>query len=206
MQDDKNKQPGLSWTAPAASTVKEAATKTSAPSSAAWGNRFMLETQAPVYAGLVVGGIIVGVLLSTAWSAFGGKGTIADTASSTQKTASVADAEVKVDSISSSGSLFTVTDQKAGGNVAVTKLALTKPTWIVVYANRDGKPGNALGARLFFAGDKQGSVALLRNTAVGQTYFVGLRTDNGDKVFSLAKDKATAGEDGQPLLVTFKSI
>ncbi len=97
-------------------------------------------------------------------------------------------------------------DQSAGPSVTITHLNIAKPTWVVVYVSREGKPGLALGARLFFAGDKQGKVGLLRNTQAGQSYFVGLSVDNGDRVFSLTKDKPLADADGGPLWATFRAI
>src|ERR1051325_3869459 len=115
MQNDPNKQPGLSW-----STPKDAETpKQDAPVQSklvpmpvqAITNKLTVGTQAPVYAGLVVGGIIVGVLLSTAWSAANGTGTAANMASSTTKTAASADA---VTGTNASGTApFTVANQKA---------------------------------------------------------------------------------------------
>ena len=47
------------------------------------------------------------------------------------------------------------------------------PTWVVVFENLGGKPGNALGAKMVFPGDTSGTVDLLRGTTAGQSYFVG---------------------------------
>ncbi len=99
-----------------------------------------------------------------------------------------------------------VDDQAAGPSVSISELNIARPTWVVVYVSREGSPGNALGARLFFASDKQGKVGLLRNTQAGQSYFIGLSVDNGDRAFSLAKDKLLADADGGPLWATFRAL
>jgi len=158
------------------------------------------QTLAPMYAAFLVGGIIIGVLVATAWS--GSTRTSVQTATTTpQAAASSSGAASK----SGTQAPVVVNDQPAGASVAIQSLNIARPTWVVVYVSREGKPGNALGARLFFAGDKQGSVALLRATEQGQHYFVGLSVDNGDRVFSLSKDLPLADADGGPLWATFSA-
>lgn len=213
MKDENNKQPGLSWSTPshsplvpAAAPAKSAQKQDAKPTGEAVSALKRHNTQAPVYAGMLVGGIIVGVLLSTAWSSLKKESSLV----ASTETSTVAAVAGATDSTESSEAVasslpFSVEDQSAGASVTVTKLALQKPAWVVVYANRDGKPGNALGARLFFAADKQGKVALLRNTAAGQTYFVGLSIDNGDKIFSLKADARATDENGEVLWATFKA-
>ncbi|HEY4501700.1 MAG TPA: hypothetical protein VJJ20_01360 [Candidatus Paceibacterota bacterium] len=164
-----------------------------------------LQTQAPIYAALLVGGIIVGVLLATAWSTVNPKAApeVASVATSTAAPASTSGAPTTAKS--STQAPVVVEDQEAGGSVSIKSLNIARPTWVVVYVSREGKPGNALGARLYFAGDKKGTVSLLRATEPGQRYFVGLSVDNGDRVFSLSKDLPVADADGGRLWATFSA-
>lgn len=161
-------------------------------------------TQVPVYAGLFVSGMIIGVLLATVWSSAGGGGVTSGVATSTISATSSAVASAARRATASEPPLV-VADQPAGPSVAIAQLNIARPVWVVVYVSRDGKPGNALGARLFSAADKQGRVGLLRNTERGQSYFVGLSVDNGDREFSLSKDKPLADADGGPLWATFRA-
>jgi hypothetical protein len=213
MQNDPKKDSGLSWSTPASVSTQKPAGAASplapasvAPETSASSDTKITHSQAPVYAGLLVGGIIVGVLLATAWSSLGNTSALGSAATSTP--VNVATKGTTTTPGTSKGSATTpleVLDQKAGSEVTISKLNVVRPTWVVVYVSREGKPGNALGARLFFAGDKGGEVALLRATQQGQQYFVGLSVDNGDRVFSLSADKPIADADGGPLWATFSA-
>jgi hypothetical protein len=151
----------------------------------------------------LVGGIVVGVLLATAWAELRG-GRTSLIATSTAASAPAGAPEQPRASAQTDPAVV-VLDQRAGASVAISKLNIAKPTWVVVYVSREGKPGLALGARLFFAGEKQGSVGLLRDTERGQAYFVGLSVDDGDHVFNLSKDLPLADADGGPLWATFRA-
>jgi hypothetical protein len=195
MKEDTN-QPGLSWTSPKnppQAATKPAEAQPSNPASV----QNIVHSQAPVYAGLLVGGIIAGVLLANAWTST--KPAASGIATSTPI---AADQEQTSDS---EALPFKVADQRAGSDVVISGLTVKTPTWVVIHVSRDGKPGNALGAKLFFAGDKQGKINLLRDTEPGQTYFVGMRTDNGNRIFSLSTDKPLTNADGSPLWATFKA-
>lgn len=160
-------------------------------------------THAPIYAALLVTGIILGALLATSWARLN-----KDSASAhaSQEAAGVALADKEASAKASTPQALSVLDQKAGQSVAIQSLNLSKPTWVVVYVSREGKPGNALGARLYFPGDSKGSVGLLRNTQPNQIYIVGLSVDNGDRVFSLNADKPMPDADGGPLWATFRAL
>ncbi len=208
MEDD-TKQPGLSWSAPIPAEPKkpEPAKETQAAPAQKLGfpsGTKIPSTQAPMYAGLLVLGVIVGALLSSAWSS---RTTTQQSNLATSAAAAIsATSTVKMPQTTPTEAPIIVADQPAGSSVAIANLSIAKPTWVVVYVSREGKPGLALGARLFFAGDKQGKVGLLRNTQAGQSYFVGLSVDNGDRVFSLTKDRPLADADGGPLWATFRAI
>jgi hypothetical protein len=208
MQEDTNK-PGLRWSAPNSAApaspepaqapqaaAEEPVSKLGFPSS-----KRAIRTQAPAYAGLLAVGIIAGVLLAGIWSPR--QGEVSSAASSTQLAASTSISASTAPKTTPTEAPLTVSDQPAGPSVTISRLNIAKPTWVVIYVSREGRPGNALGARLFFAGDKQGKVGLLRNTEPGQNYFVGLSVDNGDHSFSLSKDLPLADADGGPLWATF---
>ncbi len=110
----------------------------------------------------------------------------------TESTAPAAAATTEPAATAPAGSAsFTVpATQDAGSQVAVTDLLLSAPTWIIVYESADGStPGRILGAGLFFAGDKTGTVSLLRATVSGKTYLVSAALDNGNKSFVKADEK-----------------
>lgn len=209
MPEDK-KQQNLAWSAPEKpAPLQEADPQGSTPQTLSpQSSRRNMPTQAPIYASFLVGGIIVGVLLATAQSAYDQREDSAiatSTAQSAITTTTAASGTAAAANSASTEASVLVSDQPAGGSVAIGQLAIARPTWVVVYVSREGKPGNALGARLFFAGDKQGRVSLLRNTIKGQAYVVGLSADDGDRIFSLSKDKPVADADGRPLWATFRA-
>lgn len=215
MQDDK--QSGLSWSTPVRAVPAAPAPVETEPASSKTGeapglnfpsSRRSIATQAPVYAAVLVLGIIAGVLISSVIPASSERSQNQNTAAAdvaqaaTGAQPSVANAQ----KTTPTAAALVVEDQHAGPSVAIGSINIARPTWVVVYVSREGKPGNALGAQLFFAGDKKGTVGLLRNTQAGQSYFVGLSVDDGDRAFSLEKDKPVADADGGALWETFKAL
>ena len=90
----------------------------------------------------------------------------------------------------SGSSLLTIVPQSAGMSVSVAGLSVTTPTWVVVYEDVAGKPGNTLGAALVFPGQNAVTVSLLRATVSGQTYLVGeASTEAGSHVYSRSTEK-----------------
>ena len=86
---------------------------------------------------------------------------------------------------------------------------VSQPTWVVIYEDHAGTPGNALGAELFLPQSQgtpqDGTVELLRATLPGQTYLAGELLDSGDKIFSLQSDKPVRDAEGNPILVQFST-
>lgn len=103
------------------------------------------------------------------------------------------------------GDLVIASPQDAGLHVIVSKVTVPVPTWVVVYENHNGQPGNVLGAGLFMTGTTGGTVDLLRGTLSGQTYFVGKARDDGDRKYSLQNDPALRDADGDPVWVQFQT-
>ena len=189
------KQGGLSWTTPAQSPMpvqKPVITPNV---------QMMPPKQASnstKYISMIVLGVIAGVIIAWGYSAL----------RSPQEAASTADTNTGSDTstalISASGLGLTIASpQIAGNSVAVAKAAVSAPTWIVVYENNAGQPGNALGAALFFPENQGGTVELLRGTTAGKSYLATDQVDNGDRKFSL-KDDQFLSVDGSPQWVTFE--
>ncbi len=95
---------------------------------------------------------------------------------------------------------ISVSDQAAGEMVTLGRVDMTVDGWVVVHEDRDGAPGNILGAQRFDAGSYSGgSVELLRPTVAGGKYYVMLHADDGDKMYDHTLDtthvKNSAGMD-----------
>ncbi len=163
---------------------------------------------------IFIAGIVVGLIIGWGWFSLGGDtGKVATTTtpstSSSSETTTGTNAgsntgSAPVVSSGSSGSGITVATQTAGVQVAVSNISVSVPTWVVVLANVDGKPGNALGAQMFFPGQSAGTIDLLVKTVAGQSYFVGQFVDNGDHRFSRADDTQVNTVAGSPMLTSFR--
>jgi len=102
---------------------------------------------------------------------------------------------------------ITVNDQPAGETVLVDSATIDRVGWAAVYENRDGEPGNILGARLIpQAGEWSGTIPLLRNTEADRNYFVKLLGDDGDRSFNHEEDLPLAGEGGSDVMTEFKTM
>lgn len=166
------------------------------------------------YAGMIVLGVIAGVLIAWGFSA-ARKGTPstatnASSTVSTQGTQAVGSASdnlgINTNSAPAIGADpgFTImSPQTAGSQVVVYKAIVSQPTWIVVYDNKGGQPGNALGAALFFPEVQSGTVELLRPTLSGKSYLAVKQVDNGDRKFQLHGDQFLS-EGGEVQWVTFE--
>jgi len=108
------------------------------------------------------------------------------------------DGEVLV--IQADGSIVNVKDQKAGSNVFISRVELTKDGWVAI---REVE-GNILGAGRFDKGVHQDSVVLLRDTVVGQQYYAVLYADDGDKLFNFEKDPIIVDISGNPISMMFE--
>lgn len=107
--------------------------------------------------------------------------------------------------VAGGGAPTVASPQDAGLQVAVSSISVSVPTWVIIYENHNGQPGNALGASLFTAGKTSGVVDLLRGTLPGQMYIAGEEQDDGDHIFSLQNDPAVRDTQGNPVWVQFKT-
>jgi hypothetical protein len=199
-QPKNNQKPGLSWSTPSTSATpaKPAVTPIATTPLTTALAPLRRGSSAPWYAGIFVVGVVIGVVGMWAFSPDDAGPLAANNATSTtQQKNNAAAAE-----LSATSPLTVPASQKSGTTVVVAGLTVEKPTWVVVYEDRAGKPGNVLGAKLFTGGGS-GTVTLLRGTTAGRTYYVGLATDNGDRKYSKTKDAATMNADGSLVTVTF---
>ena len=193
---DDNRQGGLSWSTPAQSTmpvqkpiiIPKAQVMPPPPSS-----------NSTKYIGMIVLGIIAGVIIAWGWSALRAQ---KEPVSVTAGTDLGADASATPTLVSGLG-ITIASPQAAGNSVAIAKISVSSPTWIVIYENNAGQPGNALGAGLFSPESTAGTVELLRGTSADKSYLATLQVDNGDHKFSL-KDDQFLSTDGAPQWVTFE--
>jgi hypothetical protein len=208
--EDGQKQNGLSWSTPAAGSAP--ATKapvTPAPMSQP--PRTSGGSKTAMYVAMLVLGVIAGIVIAWGWAA---SRSTTPTGTNTNSTAGTntngsSNTNTNTGVVGTTGqgsdpSLTIITPQAAGTSVAVQKAIVSQPTWIVVYEDKDGEPGNALGAGLFFPEKQNGTVELLRATVSGRSYLVTKQVDNGDRKFSLHGD-AFLTEGGQPMWVSFKA-
>jgi|GEM_PF-1216239 len=222
-QNNQGQKSSLSWSQPIVPTSTPASVPpvvTSAPRSVTTAAVAADKSYTGTYVAIFVGGVIIGAFIG--WAIAGshnGGGAVTSTASSTaltvvstaSTTSNTAGAASTINlsgsTVASSGAFVVGSPQAAGFAVAVSQVVVSQPTWVVVYEDHAGVPGNALGAELFLPqsgnNSQSGTVELLRGTLPGQTYFAGEALDDGDKIFSLAGDKPVRDAQGNPVLVEF---
>jgi hypothetical protein len=96
-----------------------------------------------------------------------------------------------------------VSDQVSGESVFVDSVEVDSKTWVAVQANRDGVPGNVLGARRIEAPVSSLEIPLLRTTVPGEVYFVLLQEDNGNNQYDLYQDPEIVDTIGNLIFDTF---
>lgn len=105
-------------------------------------------------------------------------------------------------SVATTENKVAVSNQPAGNMVKLDSVSMTFDGWVVVHEDRDGKPGNILGAQRFDKGTyTSGQVELLRGTVAGGKYYVMLHDDDGDRVFDHTKDTPHM-ENGNTIVTT----
>lgn len=200
-------KPTLSWSTPAhtsgaaakpvATIIKES--KSSAAATAKTGNGKM----AAIFIGsvavlaLVIGGFI--------WLGAKNPQTAATLPAGNSQPTANNDQSASAGTPVSIAGLTIPSPQSAGLQIGISSVSVTAPTWVVIYENHNGQPGNALGAALFTSERQSGVVELLRGTLPGQTYFAGEARDDGDHIFSLQNDPAVRDQNGNPLWLQFQT-
>ncbi|MBY0473024.1 hypothetical protein K2Q00_01925 [Patescibacteria group bacterium] len=219
MDESQNsgKKPQLSWAQPV-SSIKPTQMKSSQNPPIGSGETRTNSASAPARSdhtmrNLIIAIVAILVVMGIAWAITGNKkdsDAVSDTTPS--KTAGKPSSAAVSGTPSStaqasfpSGPLVITSPQNAGLEIAVSNVAVQVPTWVVIYENYNGQPGNVLGAALFTKDRSSGAVDLLRGTLPGQSYFAGEARDDGDHMFSMANDPATRDANGNPITLKFET-
>jgi len=116
-------------------------------------------------------------------------------------------AEEVVEQVTVTGSSVAVSEQNFGLEVALDSVVLDRTSWVVVFEDLNGQPGNILGAQLYDVGEiSNGAVTLTRGTVPDSLYYVKLHGDDGDRQFDFTVDVPYLGADGKDLTTTFMTI
>lgn len=97
-----------------------------------------------------------------------------------------------------------VSDQFPGNVVYVSSAQLNSAGWVVVHKDEAGKPGKIIGSVYFEKGIAPGKVTLSENTVEGGIYYAMLHSDDGDKVFNVAKDLPLKDAAGNTIMKLFR--
>jgi len=229
------KQSGLSWSTPA-QTTQQQQKPLIIPQQSQKGNMPPLRATdsgtkkgGKRFLGIIAGGILLGFAVGWAWYSFKPSSdeaalTNTGTATSTNTGSSVTTSGVPAQTNTTPGAAASVgmpatgvqvsandtvvapTPQAPGTRVHISSINVSAPTWVVLYDNKNGVRGNALGAGLFMQSSSQSGVylTLLRTTVAGQSYLLGRSLDNGDKIFSLQKDNPVVDAAGAPIYQTIE--
>ena len=91
-------------------------------------------------------------------------------------------------------------------NVKLVKFE-SRAGWVAIHEDRDGKPGNILGASWLPVGEHADTkVELLRAMEAGKTYYAMLHDDDGDKLFNYKNDLSLPSATGEPIMVAFRAL
>ena len=232
-QKNENQKPGLSWTQPAQNTGnqnqsqnKGANNNTPRPAAGTSAtNTTAAADSTPRVIGIIIGIVVIFAL--AAWGIValhnrsnGGNtavnatstpnGTSADTNATTNSaqtsSSTSAKAQSSVQPTTVGGASFTIpSPQAAGATVTVDNLSLSAPTWIIVYDDVNGNPGNILGATLLYPTDKSSLVYLLRATIPGTDYLASAAVDDGQKTFNLKNEKIVTDTSGSQMWIKFQT-
>lgn len=219
--NDKQK-PQLSWSQPITSKTSSKPSQnahadsseprqSSTPASAASGAGMELKNKNRAGRNIIIAAVGLIVIAGIVWAVEANKNTKSATslAQPAQNLSTGAGAprqgSAAASAALSDGSLSLPSPQSSGLEVSVSHIVVTVPTWVVIYENYNGQPGNALGAGLFTPERRSGVVDLLRGTLPGQTYFAGEARDDGDHMFSMVNDPAVRDAGGNPIVLQFQT-
>ena len=119
--------------------------------------------------------------------------------------------EAKVMEVASStlsGNSVLTEDQVFGTEANIKSVKFeTRAGWVAVHEDREGKPGNVLGASWLPVGEHQNvKVELLRPMEAGKTYYAMLHDDDGDKKFNYKNDLSLPSSTGEPIMAAFRAL
>jgi hypothetical protein len=119
--------------------------------------------------------------------------------------------EMKVSEVASSTvseTRVTAEDQIFGPQATVAAVRFeTRAGWVAIHEDREGKPGNILGAAWLPVGEHLATkVDLLRPMEAGKTYYAMLHDDDGDKQFNYKNDLSLPSATGEPIMMAFRAL
>ncbi|MBI2054496.1 MAG: hypothetical protein HYT39_00115 [Candidatus Sungbacteria bacterium] len=92
-----------------------------------------------------------------------------------------------------------VDDQLPGNQVFISKVTLNESRWIAIHEDKNGAPGNIIGAGRYAKGlTASTSIELLRPTVSG-VYYAMIHTDDGDSEFDYQKDVPVISDGHAPM-------
>jgi hypothetical protein len=108
------------------------------------------------------------------------------------------------------GNAILVQNQARGNSVSIDTVVLSQIGWVAIHEDRDGEPGNILGAKLFDVGRNSGTVELLRPTVEGGIYYAMLHDEadigNNGFAFDYQVDLPILDSSGKPIMKKFSII
>lgn len=122
--------------------------------------------------------------------------------------APVNEAENSEVSVSELNSAVQAEDQVFGPQAVIKAVKFeNRAGWVAVHEDREGKPGNILGAAWLPVGEnKEVKVELLRPMEAGKTYYAMLHDDDGDKQFNYKNDLSLPSSTGEPIMAAFRAL
>lgn len=97
-----------------------------------------------------------------------------------------------------------VADQAPGNIVYVSSVQFTAPGFVVIHKDKNGTPGDVIGYKYFDKGTYPGQITLTSPTVEGGIYYAMMHTDNGDRVFDVAKDLPLKDAAGNIIMKLFR--
>lgn len=143
----------------------------------------------------VVTVIVIVALIIIGISVFGGKSTQAPTG----------DDDVTGAQSGTEVNRVVMSDQFPGNVVYLSSVQLAKPGFVVIHKDNAGQPGDVIGSTYFAAGINPGKITLTTSTVEGGVYYAMLHTDDGDKVFDIAKDLPLKDSKGNIIMRLFRA-
>jgi len=98
-----------------------------------------------------------------------------------------------------------MSDQYPGNVVYLSSVQLSKEGWVVIHKDEAGKPGAVIGSMYFAKGINPGKITLTTPTVEGGIYYAMLHSDDGDKVFDIAKDLPIKDSKGNIIMKLFRA-
>lgn len=105
------------------------------------------------------------------------------------------------------GNYVVAENQAAGPEISVKEIFLADGGWVVAREETEGRTGKILGARRLDAGRYENiEIELLRQTLLGQKYYVVLHGDDGDKEFDFNMDFPIRNDAGEIIMKDFRTV